>query len=70
MGPVYGPSFLNFGSLLLGTPVNIFLHAVDLPPIGPKDPWVYVLSLSGAKVVSWRPHLAGKGQYNAQFDNN
>ncbi len=30
---------------------------------GPKDPWSHVLSLPGAKVVRWRPHLPGTWQY-------
>ncbi len=34
------------------------------PPVNrPKDPWPHVLSLSGARVVCWRPHLAGMRQY-------
>ncbi len=34
------------------------------PPVnGQKDPWPHVLSLSGAQVVCWRPHLAGTRQY-------
>ncbi len=30
------------------------------PPVnGPKDPWLRVLSLPGARMVYWRPHPAG-----------
>ena len=38
------------------------------PPVnGPKDPWPRVLSLSEARVVCWRPHLAGTRQYILRF---
>ena len=45
-----------------GSPIGVRFR----PPVnGPKDPWTCVLSLSGAKVVCWRPHLAGTRQYIA-----
>ena len=38
------------------------------PPVnGPKDPWPCVLSLPGAQVVCWRPHLASTRQYYCQI---
>ncbi len=38
------------------------------PPVnGPKDPWPSILSQSGARMVCWRPHLAGTRQYEFTF---
>ncbi len=59
-GPVYNPWSLCVTTQVGGSPVGVrFRPRVN----GPKDPLARVLSLSGAKVVCWRPHLAGTRQY-------
>ncbi len=50
---------------------NAWLDLIRHPPVnGPKDPWPRVLSLSGARVVCWRPHLAGTRQYIVETECN
>ncbi len=58
-GQMYGPFLLNF--FVGSSPVGVrFGPDVN----GPKDPWPRVLLLPGARVVYWRPHLAGTRQYH------